>query len=111
MVARSDQTGALENWDVALGAAVVTDEALSSGVGSVPNPTTNAGSDAWFIYERLFGTQAIDVNGAIQHVSTKIDSKAARKVEDGFDLAVVVENPLATGVSVTTFVRVLLKLH
>ena len=111
LFAWSDQVSVLENFDVGYGACVVTDQASAIGVTAVPTPTTDNDSDAWYIYERLLGTtnaSPTDAAGGIQRV---IDNKAMRKVEDGFDFIEVAENPIATGVSLHSFVRTLIKLH
>ena len=41
----------------------------------------------------------------------EIDSKAMRKVEDGQDVGVMVENGPMNGVTLLTFTRILVKLH
>ncbi len=106
--ARSDQVAAVENWDCAYGIAVVSDQAVTVGITAVPTPTTDDGSDLWLSYERLAG--ALIVTAGSDQIK-EIDSKAMRKVEDGQDIVDVIENPLATGVSVFTYSRTLIKLH
>ncbi len=111
LVARSDQVAALENFDVGYGCAVVTEQASAIGVTAVPTPTTDDFSDAWFVYERLLGSTTSSAVGPQMGWTRDVDSKAMRKVEDGFDFVEVVENPIATGVVISSYVRFLIKLH
>ena len=114
-VIRSDQTGALESYQVALGAAVVSDQSVAIGVTAVPTPFTDLASDLWFVHEIVFGT-FLFVSGAgfAQPASSErtIDSRAMRKVEDGQDIVFVLEN---SGISDGSFNkmagRMLVKLH
>ncbi len=55
MHALSDQTGAPEDYQVALGAAVVSEQASAIGVTAVPTPFTDVASDLWFYYEVIAG--------------------------------------------------------
>jgi len=107
---RGDNPAAAENWDFAFGICIVTDQASAVGITAVPTPTTDDGSDSWFTYERAAGTTRAGELGDTGHF-IQVDSKAMRKVEDGFDLVDVVENPLATGVVCQTYNRTLIKLH
>ena len=112
--ARSDQTAALENYGVAFGGAVVSDQASAIGVTAVPTPDTDRDSDLFFLYEEIAGTFGfISGTGArdIGHLRS-FDSKAMRKVEEGQDIVFTLEN---TSVSLGSLSRisgrVLLKLH
>ncbi len=112
--ARSDQTAALEDWSVALGYAVVSEQATAIGVTAVPTPETDKGSDLWFVYEEIFGTFGFisGVGVFMGDYSRSFDSKAMRKVEDGQDLSIVVEtSAISAGVKVVESARILVKLH
>ena len=108
---RSDQISALENFTAAFGAAVVSDQSVAIGVTAVPTPTTDSGSDLFFVYESVSGTVVNSASGMPLMTERIIDSKAMRKVNDDQDVIFVVENPLATGVVTVDFGRILVKLH
>jgi len=110
---QSDQAAAPETFGVGLGMAVVSDQAVAIGVTAVPTPVTDKQSDLWYVYESLFGAtigNAFVGNMANRGVQKEIDSKAMRRVEEGQDLIVVVENEIA-GCVVTYTGRFLIKLH
>jgi len=113
----SDQTGATEDQHAAFGCAVVSQQASAAGVGSIPTPVTDDGSDLWFVYQRLMAKiQFASVSGMDANAGKiyEFDSKAMRKVEDGEDLVVVAENgPAGTGagVRINWYVRFLIKMH
>ena len=112
----SDQTGASEPYSASYGHAIVSDQAVAIGVTAVPIPSTDDGSDLWYVYEALFGLFTF-VTGAgilLNHgaVDRTFDSKAMRKVEDGQDLLVVAEtSAISVGAILTSYERILLKLH
>ncbi len=108
----SDQIVATETYGVALGFAIVTEQASAIGVTAVPTPVADQGSDSWFVYEQMFGRFGFgDITGFSQLGNFKeIDSRAMRKVEDGQDIVSVVENEI-NGVQVTLSGRMLIKLH
>ncbi len=113
--ARSDQTGALEFWSVAYGMAVVSDQALAIGITAVPLPNDDRSSDLFFVFEELAGT-FLFVTGAGFHPTggqtLRYDSKAMRKVEEGQDVAVTLQNSaISLGTTVTKAGRMLIKLH
>jgi len=112
MHVRSDQVIASETYIGDLGLAIVSDQAIAIGVSAVPTPLTDKGSDLWFVYEQLIGHfQFGDLTGFnTGGVSKEIDSKGMRRVEEGSDLAVVVENEIA-GCILTFTGRLLVKLH
>ncbi len=115
MVAQSDQTGAAEDWQVALGAAVVSDQASAIGVTAVPTPFTDLSSDLWFLYEVLAGEFTFVSGVGFETASGRakdVDSKAMRKVEDGEDVIFVGEaSSLSAGVKMTQGGRFLVKFH
>ncbi len=111
----SDQEVADEVQHVALGFAVVSDQAIAAGVASVPTPFAEADSDLWFLYELqmtefLLGS-AVGFSGDFG-VTREFESKAMRKVDDGQDLAIVMETAsTSNGMFVSKAGRFLLKLH
>ena len=112
----SDQTAATEISQVALGAAVVSDQASAIGVTAVPTPEIDKASDLWFLYESIISSfVVISAIGAFEPagVTQQFDSKAMRKVEDGEDVVFVVENGAlaADGAIGRLTGRVLIKLH
>jgi len=107
---RSDQEGASESQVAAFGMAVVSDQAIAVGVTAVPTPTTDTGSDLFYVYEWLLARfQPTEGPAYSERV---VDSKAMRKVEDGQDVAIVMETGTNTsGVLLAGFVRMLIKIH
>jgi len=111
----SDQVAASESPFGAIGFAVVSDQAIAAGVGSVPTPTFENGSDLWFLHEytatnQTFGSAIGFQEPAIQNVV--LDSKAMRKVQEGQDIAIVLENGSALdGMLFLLQFRMLVKLH
>ena len=107
---RSDQTASIESQALGLGMAVVTDQAVAIGVTAVPTPGTDADSDAFYVYEVLLQRNIIAGEQPMRFAS--FDSKAMRKVEDGFDGVSVVETgPASNGLVVELQFRCLIKLH
>jgi len=110
---RSDQSAASESFIGSIGYSVVSAQAKAVGVTAEPTPATDQGSDAFFLYSTWQGLFRL-VGTAIQEdlVSRRIDSKAMRKVEDGFDIAFCIEAGLiGNGVTIATGGRILIKLH
>ncbi len=111
----SDQQGASEQYECSLGMAVVSDEARTVGITAVPTPEEQRASDLWFVYESLsgefvFGSVAsfVETHGP----EVRFDSKGMRKVEEGQDVVVVLQNSaISSGtISIVSF-RMLIKLH
>jgi len=112
--ASSDQQGAVENYEVALGQCVVSDQAAAIGITAVPTPFTDLGSDLWFLHEIQQGRFVfISGVGALEAGKDRsVDSRAMRKVEDGDTLITVLENSsLSAGTFNQTAGRQLIKLH
>ncbi len=113
--ARSDQTAALEDWQVALGHCVVSDQALAIGITAVPTPALDMGSDLWFVYEELMSSFLFVSGGGVDArsgIGRTYDSKGSRKVEDGESCIIVVEaSGLSAGVKIVESARILIKLH
>ena len=91
----SDQTGAIEQQLGAVGMIVVTDVALAAGVASLPGPATNSQDDGWFVWQGLIRRGDASLTAPIVQ-QYHYDSKAMRRVEEGFIVAVIVENSHAT---------------
>jgi len=109
---RSDQTAADESYAVSLAHCVVTAQAVAIGVTAIPTPVTDIDSDSFYVYESATGR--FDVTGAPGQFGLfgTFDSKAMRKVEDGFDLIGVMEPWTGfAGAVVNTTDRTLIKLH
>ena len=93
----SDQAAAFEDQVGAFGMIVVNDLAIAAGVASIPGPVTDQNDDGWFVWVP-FG-QSSQLNAADVGFSSReyeFDSKAMRRVEEGFTVAVVVENASPT---------------
>ena len=107
----SDQNAAAENQAIAIGMAVVSDQAVAIGVTAVPTPVADGGSDLWFMYQQLMTSSVVDGNLGI---GMEYDSRAMRKVEDGQQLVVVLGTEVAAltaGVFLRHMGRLLIKLH
>ncbi len=92
----SDQGSAFENQSIAYGMIVVNDLAIAAGAASIPGPVTDEDDDGWFVWVPVMSAgAAVNANdvGRIE-----FDSKAMRRVEEGFSVAVMAEN--ASGVHV-----------
>ena len=105
----TDQVAANENQVGALGMIVVNDLAVAAGAASIPGPITDIADDGWFLYvpfAQLFKFSTAvhwETNAGGQY---QFDSKAKRKIQRGFQVAVMVENGSATdGLFVTAVVR------
>ena len=113
---QSDQAAATERQSLGYGLAVVSEQAVAIGVTAIPTPVTDDGSDLWFVYQRVMSSLAV-VSAASAFEIGKVfefDSKAMRKVEDGQDLVEVQELDVAgvtLGATVTTYSRILIKIH
>ncbi len=116
LACRSDQTAASETFAVDLGFAVVSDQAVAIGVTAVPTPLTDKGSDLFFVYEQLFGHLSVGAGSGTGPATSgswafmKFDSKAMRKVNEGSDVAVTMENEIAGAIAFISG-RMLIKLH
>ena len=95
----SDQTSAYEFQLGAFGMVIANDLALAAGAASLPGPGTDGNDDGWFVWEP-FGqlaqaTEAGSTHDGI-HVGHDFDSKGMRRIEEGFGIALMVENVHAT---------------
>ncbi len=92
---QSDQAAGVEFQLGAWGMIVINDLAVAAGAASIPGPVTDASDDGWFVWEPFstFGTRASAVG---QWQDVHFESKAARRVEEGFTIAIMVENAHAS---------------
>ena len=86
LVFLSASIGALEGFRWGMGMCVVTDQAGSAGVASVPRPLADMDWDGWFVHEQgtLRQAQAVTTiesaaNSGSSFARIRIDSKAMRK--------------------------------
>ena len=112
---RSDQTGASESFNAALGYAIVSDQASAIGATAIPTPYTDLGSDLFFVHQFMSGRFEF-VTGIGFHpqamATIEYDSKAMRKVNDDQDIAVVLEtSSIGSGINIYHAARMLIKLH
>jgi len=112
----TDQEIGDEIQQVAMGIAIVSDQALAIGVTAVPTPFTDISSDLWFLHDiiamrnLLVGAGATFLNPL--GINKDVDSRAMRKVEEGQDLAFSLEtSSQSSGVNVLKAGRMLIKLH
>ena len=92
----SDQASVHEEQLGAFGLVVVNDLALAAGAASIPGPVTEAGDDGWFVWEPLIaaGSQIANPSGG-PIIGLPFQSRAMRRVEEGFSVAIMVENASA----------------
>ena len=104
---KTDQASGVENQVGSYGIIVVTDRAVAAGAASIPGPFTDGGDDGWFVHQPIVGQNDTEFGG----IGYDIDSKAMRKVEDGGEIAIMVENSdLLHGFNIIHQVRLLAKL-
>ena len=105
----SDQTSAAEQQLGAFGMIVVNDIALAAGAASIPGPVTDRSDDGWFVYVPIVQTLRVATAvGLMMSVQYHFDSKAKRKVQEGFGIALMVENVNASHVfNIATVFRTL----
>ena len=76
----------------AFGGIVVNDLAVGVGVGSIPSPGAQATDDGWFVHQPFAAFGADTNDGSAAYTRYQIDSKAMRRVEEGFQIVWVIEN-------------------
>jgi len=98
MSVTSDQSTSLEQQVGAFGFIVVTDTALGQGITALPSPVTDRNDDGWFVWESFCQVMGNSVGGATSLLSGpmpqiyQFDSKAMRKVEEGYAIVGIAEN-------------------
>ncbi len=108
----SDQGAATELQHGAFGITVANDLALAAGAASLPGPITDMDDDGWMVWQgftqgMLFAS-AVGLQGANFGMWYPFDSRAMRRVEEGYGLAMMVENQDAAhvvqvGVVISTY--------
>ena len=95
--------------------AVVSDQATAVGVTAVPTPTTELGSDLFFIHQMCMTNIAFLSAIGIQMPGSRvyeINSKAMRKVNNDSDIILVAEaDATQEGVIFDIMGRMLIKEH
>ncbi len=110
----TDQNAAREDQGCGLGMIIVSDDAVAIGITAIPTPITQAGSDGWFMYETMMAAQGAGSTDNALGVGKNYDSKAMRRVEEGFQLVVVAESMaagLTGGLEIRHIGRILIKLN
>jgi len=98
----SDQGSLIEAQDGALGMIVVSDRAVAAGAASIPGPITDASDEGWFVWEGFVQHSREVLAGSVSGGGPgsspyAFDSKAMRKVAEGFTIAVMAEATAASG--------------
>ncbi len=110
----SDQDVGSERGQCVYTEQVVTQVATTAGIASVPTGITDTNAD-YYVYQPLFQRFRFKTAvGFAMHgngLTWVVDSKAMRKVGVLDDIAVVIENRLATGNDIQVEGRQLVKLH
>ena len=101
----SDQSAAVETPVAAFGMVVVSDAAAAIGVTALPGPITEASDDGWFVWQALVTTQGADTSR--NNNIFNFDSRAMRRVEQGFQIALMIE----TGATFGSIIQVNLSLY
>ena len=91
----SDQVAAIETPFVGFGMVVVSDAAAAIGTTAIPGPLTDAQDDGWFVYQTACVSQGIDSN--VRGNTFHFDSRAMRRIEVGFSVAVMLETGVGFG--------------
>ena len=107
----SDQVAVSEQQLGAFGLIIVNDLAVAAGAASIPGPITDRESDGWFLYVPIVQQFNFASGVGLQPdmaVQYHFDSKAKRRVQEGFQIAIMVENAHAThGFAISTIFRML----
>ena len=106
---RSDQLIGVEDQLGVLGFVVINDLAIAAGAASIPGPVTDASDDGWFVWVPFMQSGlSLASAGNMAGERYEFDSKAMRKVDEGFGVAIMVENASATfGIEVACAVSIL----
>ena len=84
----------LASYHGAIGAFVANNTAVAAGVASLLDPVSDVEDDAWMWYESFHGGGTASAGSAGDNAGQVriIDSKAMRRVDDGYTLVFVVAN-------------------
>jgi len=82
----------------AFGVVVVSDAALAAGAASIPGPVTDAQDEGWMVWQPFMQSHLVAGLTVVTMLSKEyqFDSKAARRVDLGYSLALMVENASAS---------------
>ncbi len=96
----SDQSAASEVQAGSFGMIVANDLAVAAGAASIPGPFTDADDDGWFVWQGWSQQSIIPASGgSFQEGKVyQFDSRAMRRAEEGFAIALMVENASSTNV-------------
>ncbi len=97
---QSDQVAADELQIGAFGLIIVSDLAVAAGAASIPGPITDRADDGWFVYVPFCQSlEFISAVGVLPDMATQyqFDSKAKRKIAEGQNIAIMVENANSAG--------------
>ena len=98
----SDQAAATENQIGAFGLVQANDLALAAGAASIPGPHTDSSDEGWFVWVPFAQSGAADLTAGVNSGQYEFDSKGMRTIDEGFGLAVMIENAHAVhGLRVT----------
>jgi len=89
----SGEAAAVLDVNGAFGFIVINDLAVAAGAASIPGPVTDASDDGWFVWEPFNLTTN---SGVVNTDMERFESKGARRVEEGFTMALMCENAHAT---------------
>jgi len=99
LLVQSDQLAASELNIGAMGGIIVTDLAIAAGAASIPGPVTDRADDGWYLYVPIVqNIRVADATGFSNGTAGvyDFDSKAKRKLQEGQQLAIMVENASAS---------------
>ena len=99
----SDQIAAAEDQVGAFGLMKVNDIAAAVGAASIPGPFTDGNDDGWFVHQFFCQRGSAVVASGDLSVQYEIDSKGMRTIEEGFSIAVMIENASAVHALVFNF--------
>ena len=91
----SDQVAAAEGPVACFGMIVVSAAAAAIGITALPGPITEASDDGWFVWQALSTFQGADSNK--MSTNFPFDSRAMRRVEEGFVIALMLETAVTFG--------------
>jgi len=93
---QADVGGAVERQAGAFGLVVVSDAAALVGVTAIPGPVTDKDDDGWFVYQSFGVTNNSTAVTTSNTPLWPFESKAMRRIQEGFSVAVMVENASGT---------------
>jgi len=108
---KTDQVAATEQQEGAFGMIVVNDRAIAAGAASIPGPLTDGADAGWFVHVPFLNDFTF-VSSAGFHANgltnVTFDFKSKRIVEEGFQIALMVETTASSeGITFSTILRLL----